>query len=224
MRAYSTGYFLAAGVMENWRRSADGVNWDVVLPIGLHGQIISLASADGRFVAYSRDHVVFASADGISWKELPSGPGSTYHPTIVLPDGYVRFGLRGEVWHSPDGVSWTAAESVAPNVFLANVVYGNSAMVALDTALGGSFNRLFQTGGLEHLSVGIVSVQRLPDGRVRLVTTAPPGGETQLESAPELGRWSPRKRAGNPSGVVAFADEVPPLGESRFYRVVSPPP
>ena len=123
---YAAGLFVAVGDLGAILTSADGVSW-TPRHYGASTSLSSVAYGNGRFVAVGS--VVTTSTNGTTW-ETPAAFASGFN-CITFGNGFfVAMTASGQIWASPDGITWT--QKNAGNVGdLAAVVFGGGQFVAV---------------------------------------------------------------------------------------------
>ena len=128
--AFGNGTFVAvtdSGILS----STDGVTWAA----RINGQIFqTVVFGNGRFVAAAGFDVLI-STDGVHWEDatLPSYI-RRFFAAIAFGNG--RFVAMSHwwdypIWTSPDGVTWSPENGVAPSVAIEDLAFGNGLFVAV---------------------------------------------------------------------------------------------
>ncbi|MGO8675906.1 MAG: hypothetical protein ACLQVX_08545 [Limisphaerales bacterium] len=157
--AYGNGLFVAVGWQNQIFASPDGVNWtsqgaSLAGQLVPFGELYGIAYGNGAFVAAGNEtspavpagHAPFlASADGVNWTVLDSGPMATFNGvsyanggfvavgTAVGSDGSVEMALRS----SADGATWSSSVLSTPDAldFWA-ATYGAGTYVVVGSTTG----------------------------------------------------------------------------------------
>lgn len=124
-------------------RDADG-GWVRVEGTGLNlapSGLSAVTELGGRLIAVGgfaqAGEAILASTDGVAWSpaDTPDARhGLWLHGVIRGGPGLIAYGADGYgsvVWTSPDGLTWTAADPIAPSGFIRTIEVGGPGFLAL---------------------------------------------------------------------------------------------
>lgn len=129
--------FVAVGINSTVLRSTDGTTW-AARPLPEFQHLYGIAFNGSRYVACGVSGTVTTdrgiavySDDGLSWQvaSVPTGAATAMWKIAFGAGRFVMVGDRGTIMSSPDGITWTAANSGITNT-LRNVSFGDGLFVA----------------------------------------------------------------------------------------------
>jgi hypothetical protein len=139
--AYGNGTYIAVGDRGTIVTSVDGVNW-IKSNKGTGYNLNDVAYHEGTYVAVGDVGVILTSEDGTDWSYRVSDVGQTLYG-VVYGDGiFMAVGGRGTMVTSSDGESFTTQtmqvpDTIANNLSVLDVTYGNGTFVAAGGVTGG---------------------------------------------------------------------------------------
>lgn len=114
--AYGLGRYVAVGNTGAVARSVDGgavTDWQALVPSPTAKSLADVAFGSGRFVAVGWDGTALASTDGgKTWTETNVGTPAVLG-AVAFGDGRfvaIERATTGRIFHSADGLSWTAVD------------------------------------------------------------------------------------------------------------------
>jgi hypothetical protein len=201
---FGDGHFVAVGESGTFI-SSEGWGWDLI-------DVCSFASvtyAHGTFVAVGR-RIISTSPDGLVWTRRFEGDVDL-NSVIGAPSAFVALSRTGATLTSPDGVTWTCANSPGGNA----MAYGNGTLV-----IAGDGGGIYQTEpSLPNFRTR--ETRRSPDGTMRLILDADRlHGTVLIETSGDLRNWAPFTTVTNFNGTIEFQDPAETNPSMRFYRAV----
>ncbi len=203
--AYGGGQFVAIGLGGLVLRSTNGLAW-APGSSGSATNYKSITFANGQFVAVG-SNTIGTSPDGITWTTHTLAPNNYFLTSVAYGNGtYVAVGIgvgvNSSVFRSADGITWTAAPSLAGNVF--DITFGNGQFV-----IGGQVGLI----GIKTSPDGLSWTDREPDvsgvvkslthgnglfvavGNNAAFTTSPDDGQSPVNQAPIVANSIPNQLA-----------------------------
>lgn len=108
---FANGVFVAVGPDGRRLTSKDGVQWTERAMA--EGQDLHWVVWTGAEFVCGGGKNVYRSTDGEQWDKWPSAIPCTV--LCVTPHGWVGTSWPGQMWHSPDGKTWTKSKPMTPN-------------------------------------------------------------------------------------------------------------
>ena len=128
---YNNGTYIAAGLGGVIQTSTDAISW-TLRTTGTTAWFNGVSYGNGTFVAVGSEGI-YTSADGVGWllrKTIWNFVGA-YGSCVTYGGGiFVAAGENGQIFTSPDGVTWTARTSGTTQL-LHGVTYGNGIFVVV---------------------------------------------------------------------------------------------
>jgi len=119
---FANGRFVAIGPDGLRMASSDGKEWKQ--HAREEGQDLNWVVWTGKEFVCGGGKAAYHSADGAKWEKWPAAiPCSV---KCVTETGWVGTTWPGQMWHSPDGKTWTRAKAMTPNG-INKVVFGGDA-------------------------------------------------------------------------------------------------
>jgi hypothetical protein len=133
--AYGNGVFLASGDQGKMYRSTNGQTWSQVSTgySGTRYHHFSITFGNGKFVSAGRDRLIITSEDdGLTWTTTNPGSADVYDPDLYgIAYGnnvFVVVGENGDVFTSPDGVTWSMKH--LNNAYFRSLDFGQGKFIA----------------------------------------------------------------------------------------------
>ncbi len=116
VRAISFIDGLLLGVGQNYSLATSGSGFDWTLRDSSTPYDFQAVASDGSIaVAVGDDGEIFRSVDnGINWSDVSTAITEDLRDVVYSPAGFIAVGAGGAIFLSPDGSSWTAANSTDP--------------------------------------------------------------------------------------------------------------
>ena len=212
---YTSGYILGYGnglfIAESWPAgshllSADGAQW-TAYPLPSPRNLYACGGAKGRLFLIDTDNNVFASKDGILWKQSGSVAQSR-HGQIAYGYGQIIACGGGRLEYSNDGINWTLTT---------NTNYGRPSGVAFGhgTLVGAQGRNLVQSSPLVYLEAR---------GKNSFSLEGPEGRAYEIQSSLNPGGpWNYATNFVLLSSPQLWQDPEPNGTGEKFYRAVLQP-
>lgn len=157
---YGNSLYALAGDSNNLYTSSDAVTWTSrTSGLGGGSSIISLGYGNGLYLLGWLRKTIITSSDGATWtlrQDVPSSDpeasvgvrGFTYTgSSYYAVGGDLSSPLKGYIWSSLNGTSWTEIYAQTPRYFN-SVAYGNGSVVAVGTSNGSDALIIASTDGV----------------------------------------------------------------------------
>jgi hypothetical protein len=114
--------------------SSDGSTWSLCSP-PTHNDLSSVAWSNGLFVATGANNIIIASENGKTWEIVSPAMDTSFWVAggVVTPgkDGFVIVNALGQIYFSPDGLTWTLKEDKPASGIYRVLAWGAEKYVAV---------------------------------------------------------------------------------------------